>query len=81
MTRLTQMIIQEDPNVYASSYGPVEGKFGLYVGTVDYSPSGCERPRTLLTSKPIYETAEAAQIVAAAILAEAAAPQGRQEPA
>lgn len=55
MTRLTAMLIQEDPEVYASSFGPIDGKYGLYVGTLDE-----KRPRTLLTSEPVYSTPQEA---------------------
>src|ERR1017187_6693524 len=56
MTRLTAAIIQGDERVFASAFGPINGKYGLYVGTIDEAPSGWERPRDLLTSEPIYET-------------------------
>ena len=71
MTRLTAAVIQGDENVFASSYGPVDGKFGIYVGTVDFSPSGCERPRALLTSEPTYATADEARMAADDIVAQA----------
>jgi hypothetical protein len=70
MTQLTAIMIIEDENVVASSYGPVDGKFGLYIGTVAFSPSGCERPRPLLTSDPIYATAEEARTAAETIVAK-----------
>ena len=56
MTRLTAMLIQGDPEVYASSFGPIDGKYGLYVGTLDEAPSGHKRPRDLLTSEAVYPT-------------------------
>jgi hypothetical protein len=70
MTNLTLMLLQRD-DVYGSSYGPTEGKFGLYVGFMDESPSESPRPRTLLTSEPIYETAEAAKAAAEDVIAKA----------
>jgi hypothetical protein len=68
MTRLTAMLLQEDPKVYASSYGPIDGKYSLYVGTIDEAPSGFERPRDLLTSQPIYATAEEAEAAAEKVI-------------
>ena len=68
MTRLTAAIIQADDRVYASAFGPINGKYGLYVGTIDEAPSGWERPRDLLTSEPIYETAEAAKDAAESLI-------------
>jgi hypothetical protein len=59
----------QDESAFASSYGPVEGKFGVYVGMMDESPSGYQRPRDLLTSKPIYNSAEEAKGEAERILA------------
>lgn len=50
--------------------GPVDGKYGLYVGTLDETPSGSQRPRDLLTSQPIYETAEAAQCAGEKLIAQ-----------
>lgn len=59
MTRITAMIIQDDPNVYVSAFGPLpSGEFGLYIGTFSESPSGCMRPRHLLQSEGGYKTAE-----------------------
>ena len=80
MTRLTAIIIQGDDNVSGSSYGPVDGKFGLYVGTVDHSPSGCERPRPLLTSEPIYSTAEEARKAAENVIAETRSNPAKSRP-
>ena len=61
MTRLTAMLIQNDPGVYASAIGPVDnGEFGIYIGTLDESPSGWKRPRMLLTSNGGYKTVEEA---------------------
>lgn len=62
------MVIAENPKVEASAYGPINGKFGLWVGTWDETPSGCERMRTLLTSEPIYATADAARAAADALI-------------
>ena len=70
MTILTAMIIQSDPEVYASSYGPSEGRYGFYIGTLDEAPSGHKRPRTLLTSAAIYETSEAAKSAAEQVIRE-----------
>ena len=70
MTRLTALIIQGNDTVYASSYGPIDGKFGLYIGMMDESPSGSQRPRDLLTSEPIYPTAVAAKAAAIKIIAD-----------
>jgi len=33
------------------------GKFGIYIGTYDESPSGSTRPRVLLTSNGEFDTA------------------------
>jgi hypothetical protein len=63
-------LIRCDERVYASSYGPVDGKFGLYIGTVNESPSGWERPRDLLTSEPKYASAEEAKKAAESIIEE-----------
>ncbi len=73
MTRITALLIAEDPNVAAGAWGPVDGKFGVYIGTMDESPSGNMRPRALLTSKTIYATAAEAQAEAERVLAEARA--------
>ncbi len=63
MTILTAAIIQGSDQVFASSYGPIDGKYGIYIGTLDETPSGCSRPRDLLTSEPFYATAgEAADV-------------------
>lgn len=70
MTRLTAILIQQDENVYASAYGPVEGKFGMYIGTLDESPSGNMRLRGLLTSNPEYASADEAQAAGVKIIAE-----------
>lgn len=69
MTRLTAILIAQDPEVYSSSYGPINGKFGLYIGTLEETPSGCKRPRDLLTSEPIYDSAAAAQGAGDSIIA------------
>jgi hypothetical protein len=68
MTRITAMLIQGDPEVYASSFGPIDGKYGLYVGTLDEAPSGHKRPRDLLTSEPVYATAEEAKSAAEQVI-------------
>jgi hypothetical protein len=71
MTRLTAELIKNDPEVYASAFGPDEaGKFGLYIGTFSESPSGWKRPRDLLTSEPIYDTAEAAKLAGEKVLTD-----------
>lgn len=70
MTRLTALLIQQDENVYATAYGPMDGKFGIYIGTFDESPSGNMRPRDLLTSKPLYDSIDAAQSAGEDIIAQ-----------
>lgn len=70
MTRLTALFIQNDSQVYGTSFGPVDGKFGAYIGTWDETPSGCSRPRHLLTSEPIYATADEAKTAAEKIIAD-----------
>lgn len=70
MTRLTHAMIQSDDNVYATSYGQVDSKFGLYIGTIDESPSGSPRLRTLLTSDSIYLSVDEAQATGVNIIAE-----------
>jgi hypothetical protein len=63
------MIIRNQENkIYADSYGPVDGKYGLAVVFDDESPSGCSRPRMLLESGPIYPTPEAAKNHAESII-------------
>jgi len=69
MSRLTAMIIRGDERVYASAYGPIEGKYGICIGTFDEFPSGSLRPRDLLTSKPTYDTADAATKAGETIIA------------
>jgi hypothetical protein len=72
MTRLTALrITADDPDLCVSAYGPVEGKFGVYIGTVDHAPSGWPRPRILLTSDAVYETADIATEAANRIVEEA----------
>jgi hypothetical protein len=73
VTRITALLISADPSVYASAWGPLEGKWGVYIGTMDESPSGNMRPRHLLTSRAVYATAEEAQAEAERLLAEARA--------
>jgi hypothetical protein len=68
ISRLTAAIIRDDPEVYASSYGPFKDKFGLYIGTYSRSPSGFPRPRDLITSDPVYTSPEEAQQAATAII-------------
>ena len=70
MTRLTALLIQGGSEVFASSFGPIDGKYGLYVGTLDEAPSGHKRPRPLLTSEPIYETPELAKSAADELILE-----------
>lgn len=70
MTRLTQIILASDPNLVVSSYEK-DGKFGIYIGTMDETPSGSKRPRSLLTSDPIFPTAEAAQSAAQNVVDQA----------
>jgi len=50
------------------AYGPVDGKYGIYIGTLAESPSGSERPRTLLTSEPRFATAEEAAAAAESLI-------------
>ena len=69
MTLYTQMLIAENETVYASSW-PKDGKFCLYIGMMDEAPSGWQRPRDLLTSEPIYDTAIAAREAGEKIIAE-----------
>jgi hypothetical protein len=72
VTRLTALLITgDDPDLSIMSYGPIAGKFGLYIGTMSESPSGFPRPRPLLTSEPIYESAETAEAAARAAIREA----------
>ena len=68
ISRLTAVLIINDPEVYAASYGPFNGKFGLYVGTMNYSPSGQPRPRDLVTSEAVYESAEEAKRAAELVI-------------
>lgn len=68
MNRLTAAIIANDENVYASFFGPVDGKFGLYIGTMDEAPSGHKRPRDLLSSQPIYLSQKEAKNAAQEII-------------
>jgi hypothetical protein len=70
ISRLTAVRIASDPEVYASSFGPIEGKYGLYIGTYDEAPSGWKRPRDLMTSDPIYDTPEAAKIAGEGVIRE-----------
>lgn len=67
MTRYTASIIKNDSNVYASALGPYpNGKYGVYIGTYNFSPSGSPRPHTLLTSDGIFDTSEEALVQAEA---------------
>ena len=75
MTRLTKLIIENDPAVYAAVY-PEGKKFGLYIGTLETCPSGSKRARDLLTSVPVYDTAEEAVEAGNKIIAECRADQG-----
>lgn len=70
MTRLTAIIIAGNDSAYASSYGPIDGKFGLYISMIDEAPSGFQRPRDLLTSEPIYETSDLAKSAGDAIISK-----------
>ena len=58
---VTAFAIMDDPEVYVSAPGPMEGKYALYVGTWDETPSGCKRPRHLFSSAPVYDSPEAAK--------------------
>ena len=59
MTLLTKAMIAVDERVYAGSI-LAGGQYAMYVGTYDESPSGCTRPRPMLTSRAIYQTSEEA---------------------
>ena len=69
MTAYTAMLIAENDSVYASSW-PQDGKYCLYIGMMDKAPSGWERPRDLLTSKPIFDSADAAKQAGEKIIAD-----------
>lgn len=72
MTRLTALLLTgDDPDRCVTSYGPLDGGFGIYIGTMNYSPSGSPRPRALITSKPVYPSADAAQQAAELVVREA----------
>lgn len=61
MTRMTALTIEHDPRVCATAIGPMpNGLYGVYIGTYDESPSGCTRPKVLLTSDGEFKTAEEA---------------------
>jgi hypothetical protein len=84
MTRITAAIIANDPEVYAASFGTPETKFGLYIGTWDTAPSGWKRPRDLVISSLIYESAEQAKAAAEQLIASVraeAAGSPRRKPA
>lgn len=76
MTRLTAILIAGNDTVYASSYGPVDGKFGLYIGMTEETPSGFQRKRDLLSSNPVYLTAKAAKEAAEKIITEVRGAEG-----
>ncbi len=59
MTLITALIIKTDPKVYSCSYFD-NGKYRFYIGTLEKTPSGCERVRPLLTSNAIYDSSEEA---------------------
>jgi len=63
MTLFTKLRIQNDPECHAAALGPMgNGRYGVYIGTYDESPSGSVRPRVLLTSDGVYETADEALV-------------------
>lgn len=70
MTRLTALLIQSEPEIRAQAYGPIDGKFGIYIGSMDKSPSGLERPRPLLTSEPTYNSEDEALVAGDKIIAD-----------
>lgn len=72
MTELTRQRILTDLGVFAAAIGPIEnGKFGIYIGTTDKSPSGnFDRPRVLLTSNGECATSEDAVAQGRRIIAE-----------
>jgi len=71
MTELTRLRIVSDPDVFASAIGPFpNGKFGVYIGGMDLTPSGSPRPRVLLTSEGVCDTADEAQTKGEQILSE-----------
>jgi hypothetical protein len=57
MTRLTAVLIKladEDGTLILSTYTAYPGCVGFYIGTMEETPSGYERPRDLVSSKPVY---------------------------
>lgn len=57
--------------VYGAALGPNEdGKFALYVGTLEETPSGWKVPRRLITSAFSYNTAAEAETVADELIAK-----------
>lgn len=80
MTRLTAFLIAGSEDLTVTAYGPVDGKFGIYIGTMSETPSGSPRPRVLITSEPTYATAEAAEAAAQEIVAHAKEAVGREFP-
>lgn len=69
VTRITALILRSDENVFVSHTGPDQESFGIYIGTYDESPSGCKRPRTLITSRPVYPSADAAEAAGQELIA------------
>lgn len=69
ISRLTAMLIQNNevevcgggPAKFNSEHPEWQGKYAGFVMMMDRSPSGCCRPRMLLSTDPIYETEQAAQ--------------------
>jgi hypothetical protein len=64
ISQLTFIVIRaaDEDEVFCSYFGPDKetGKFGLYIGMLDRTPSGSIRIRDLVTSKPQYESPDAA---------------------
>lgn len=72
MTRLTALIIQTNSTVFCEAIEPYirNGKFGFYIGCIDELPSGCERPRDLISSESIYDTKEEAKLAGDQLIEE-----------
>lgn len=61
MTRLTAILMQETPEENISFSGFfLEGKYGGAISRTEETPSGEQRIRLLITTKPHFETLEAA---------------------
>lgn len=64
MTKLTAILIQRSPGIYGCAFGPVNGKYGLYVGIIEKAPPGSKRERTLVTSDAKFDIAAEASAAA-----------------